>query len=165
MAITRVKKESIIAAVTDALSKSASAVFVSFTKLTVSEVNGLRAELKKDAVKYTVVKKTLLKRALDSQGIEGDMPDMPGEVALVYLKEGDDITAPARGLATFVKKMKGKIAYLGGVINKKYLSQLEIVGVSMIPPTLVLRGMFVNIINSPIQRFAIAMSGVAKTKA
>ena len=165
MAITRAKKQSIIASVTDALSKSASAVLVSFTKLTVAEVNTLRAELKKDAVKYTVVKKTLLKRALDSQGIDGDMPDMPGEVALVYLQEGDDVTAPARGLAAFVKKMKGKIVYLGGVINKKYLGVAEIVGVSMIPPTPVLRGMFVNVINSPIQRFAIAMSEVAKTKA
>jgi ribosomal protein L10 len=37
-------------------------------------------------------------------------------------------------------------------------------GIATIPSIPVLRGMFVNVINSPIQRFAIAMSEVAKTK-
>lgn len=164
MAITKQKKAEILESLKGALASAASGVFVSFKRLTVAEVNALRAELKKDNVKYTVAKKTLLKRALAERGIEGDMPDMPGEMAFAYLASGDDITAPARGLNVFVKKYKEKLGFLGGFIQGKYLSLAEIKSVAGIPPTPVLRGMFANVINSPLQRFAIALGEVAKIK-
>lgn len=164
MAITKQKKEEILAKVGTALKTAASGVFISFNKLTVAEVNELRNELKKDKVKYTVVKKTLLKRALNDKGLSGDMPSLDGEVAFAYLTEGDDYTAPARGLQSFVKKFKEKLAFLGGFIDGKYLSLDETKMVASIPPTPVLRGMFANVINSPRARFAIALSEVAKTK-
>ena len=164
MAITKQKKAEILASLGDAVKRTASGIFISFKGLTVAEVNELRAELKKDAVKYQVVKKTLLKRALADKGLSGDEPALPGEVAFAYLTEGEDLTAPARGLQVFVKKFKEKLAFLGGFVNGAYLSLDETKAFAAIPPTPVLRGMFVNVINSPIQRFAIAMSEVAKTK-
>ncbi|OGG43946.1 50S ribosomal protein L10 [Candidatus Kaiserbacteria bacterium RIFCSPHIGHO2_01_FULL_48_10] len=165
MAITKKKKGEILTKISAALKETASVVMVGFKGLTVSEVNALRLELKKEAVKYSVVKKTLLTKALEAQGIEGALPELPGEVAIAYLEKGDDITAPARGLQTFVKKLKEKLVFLGGVLEGKYLSQKEVIVIATIPPTPVLRGMFVNIINSPIQRFAIALNEVAKKKA
>ena len=164
MAITKTKKASLLASATETLSKTASVAFVSFRGMTVAEVNELRASLKKEGVKYTVLKKTLLKKALDSQSIEGTQPELPGEVAFAYLKEGDDLTAPARSLQSFVKKFKEKLAFLGGVIEGKYLSQSDVKSVATIPALPVLRGMFANVINSPIQRFATALAEVAKTK-
>jgi large subunit ribosomal protein L10 len=164
MAITKAQKETILKTTTDALKGAASAVFVGFKGLTVAEVNELRAALKKEGVKYSVAKKTLLKKALGDVGVSGDMPELTGEVAYAYLKEGDDLTAPARGIHGFAKKFAGKLALLGGVFEGKFLSQPEALSIATIPPTPILRGMFVNVINSPIQRFAIAMSEVAKTK-
>ena len=166
MAITKQKKVEIVANATETLKGAVSGVFVGFKKLTVAEVNEMRNALRAEGVKYTVVKKTLLKRALADLGTSGDLPDLPGEVAMAVLPEGkgDDVTAPARGVQAFVKKFKEKLVFLGGVIDGKFLSAAETKSVALIPPTLVLRGMFVNIINSPIQRFAIALSEVAKTK-
>ncbi len=164
MAITKQKKVEILAKLAAGLKDAATGVFVAFKGLSVAEVNALRAELKKEKVKYTVVKKTLLKRALADKALSGDQPDLPGEVAFAYLAEGADVTAPARALQVFVKKYKEKLAFLGGFIDGTYLSQDETKGVAAIPPTDVLRGMFVNVINSPIQRFAVALSEVAKTK-
>lgn len=164
MALTKDKKKEILASVADVLSKTASAVFVGFKGVTVAEVNDLRLALKKENVKYTVVKKTLLAKALSEKGYEGEMPEMPGEIALAYLTEGEDITAPARSLQAFVKKFKEKLVFLGGALEGRFLSRDEMVKVAQIPATPVLRGMFANIINSPIQRFAIALGEVAKTK-
>lgn len=164
MALTKDKKKEILASVGDALSKTASSVFVGFNRITVAEVNELRSALKKENVKYTVVKKTLLTKALSDKGYEGEMPDLPGEVALAYLTEGDDLTAPARALQAFVKKFKEKLTFLGGALDGRFLSKVEMAGVAQIPPMPALRGMFANIINSPIQRFAIALGEVAKTK-
>jgi len=164
MAITRAKKETLLAGITDTLSKAVSLVFINFSGLTVHEGNQIRASLKKEGVQYQVVKKTLLKRALGDKQYEGAMPELPGEVAIAYLTKGDDVTAPARELNTFVRKLAGKLAFLGGVLESKYLSQEETVGIAQIPSTPVLRGMFVNIINSPIQRMAIALNEIAKKK-
>lgn len=165
MAITRAKKESLLSGLKDILSEASSLVFLNFKGLSVAEVNELRASLKQAGVKYQVTKKTLLKRALGEKKYEGGMPELPGEVAFAYLKEGDDETAPARELNPFVKKLTGKLSFLGGVFKNAYLSQEETISIASIPPTPVLRGMFVNIINSPIQRFAIALNEVAKKKA
>lgn len=164
MAITRAKKETLLAGLTDILSKTSSLVFLNFKGLTVHEGNELRASLKKGGVKYQVVKKTLLKRALLEKQYEGTMPELPGEVAMAYLHEGDDQTAPARETNPYVKKLAGKLTFLGGMFENRYLSQPETVTIASIPSIPVLRGMFVNIINSPIQRFAIALNEVAKKK-
>src|SRR3989344_3687882 len=158
MAITKQKKTEILAKVGDVLSKTASVAFVAFKGVTVAEANEMRRTLKAEGVRYMVAKKTLLKKALTKHGVSGEMPELPGEVAFVYLEKGDDITAPERSLQTFVKKLKGKLLFLGGVLEGKYLSQNETSTIAAIPAVPILRGMFANIINSPIQRFAIAMS-------
>lgn len=166
MAITKAKKIEILAALKSAVGGARAAVFVRFTGLSVAEANELRASLKKDGVKYAVVKKTLLVKALTEAGIAGDQPDLPGEVAMAYLPAslGDDPTTPARGLNEFVKKFKDKLMFLGGMIEKRFSSKEETAAIAAIPPMPVLRGMFATIINSPIQRFAIALGQVTTKK-
>jgi large subunit ribosomal protein L10 len=164
MAITRKKKEEILVSLAEALRSAGSLAFIQFTGLTVHEASEMRRTLKKDSVRYTVVKKTLLKKALADHGYEGDAPELPGEVALAYAPVGNDATSVARSLQAFVKKFADKLTFLGGVIEGKYLSQTEAVSIATIPAPQILRGMFVNIINSPIQRFAIALGEVAKKK-
>lgn len=173
MAITKQKKAEILAKATDAMSGAVAAVFVTFNALTVKEVNELRAALRTEGVTFTVVKKTLLQKALEAAGVTGDMPEMPGEIAYAVLPKvkGDlsaqagDVTAPARSVQAFVKKFKDKLVLAGGVINGAFMSKQETMSVALIPPMPVLRGMFANVINSPIQRFAIALGQVAGTKA
>ncbi len=164
MAITKQKKADILSKLGAAMAETASGVFVSFKGLTVAEVNELRSALKQESVKYQVVKKTLLKRTLNDKNLSGDMPSLDGEVAVAYLAAGDDLTAPARSLQSFVKKFKEKLAFLGGFIDGKYLSLDETKVVASIPPVQTLRGMFANVINSPRARFAVALSEVAKIK-
>lgn len=167
MAISRTKKESLLNEMKEALENAVSVAFVHFKGISVSEANELRAKLKEEGVNYTVVKKTLLKRTLDALGIEGDQPDLPGEVAMAYLPKsvGDDITAPARNLNDFVKSFKGRLVFLGGISENRFLTQEETNTVANIPAVPVLRGMFVNIINSPIQQLVVALDQIREKKA
>jgi large subunit ribosomal protein L10 len=172
MALTKAKKGEIIAALTGAMKDATSAVFVGFHKLTVHEADEVRAALKKEGVRYTVVKKTLLAKSLKDAGVAGEQPDLPGEVALAYLpaeaaaKAGlpVDSTVVARSLQEFVKKFKDKLTLLGGVVENAFASKEIVMAIAAVPPVSVLRGMFVNIINSPIQRFAIALGAVVAKK-
>lgn len=161
MAITKAQKSDILAKVTEALKGAVSVAFVRFNKLTVADTTAMRKSLKGEGVSYFVAKKTLLKRALTEAGYEGTIPELPGEVAIAWSSE--DATAPARGIYEHAKKHEG-LSLLGGVFENAFQDAVQMKAIATIPSVQVLRGMFVNVINSPIQRFAIAMSEVAKTK-
>jgi len=163
MAITKQKKTELIASMTERLADAKSIVFVNFKALSVAETKMLRRKLSADKVGYFVAKKTLAKRVLNDLKAKGDMPELPGELAIAY---GEDLLAPARETYAFQKtaREKGSIAIVGGIFDGEFKTQEEMMSIATIPPLQVLRGMFVNLINSPIQRFTIAMGQIAESK-
>ncbi len=161
MAISKTKKGEVVDKLAKALKSAKSVVFVNFHGLKVSDATAMRRGLKSEGVDYTVAKKTLTKRVLEGEKITGTQPELTGELSLAW---GEDLIAPARGVYGFQKKFPEGLKILGGIFEGKYMSKSEIEGIATIPTQDALRGMFVNIINSPIQRFAIALSEIAKTK-
>ena len=162
MAITKAQKKEISSKLASAVTESATVTFVSFTGLGVEDNNILRKSLKAHSTDYFVTKKSLLKRALDASGLPGDQPDLgEGMVALAY---GSDPMAPAREIFEFSKDHKGKIEILGGVFEGGFKGREEMLEIATIPGMDTLRGMFANVINSPIQRFAVVLNQVAEKK-
>lgn len=161
MALTKQKKSELLNDFDMIVKNSGSIVFVYTRGLSVADINTLRDSLHANGAGYKVVKKTLLKRALNAAGITGEMPVLDGEIAVAY---SADLTAPAREVWNFVKKFGDKAGMVGGVFEGAYLDQAGITAIATIPPTPVLRGMFVNVINSPIQGLVIALSKIAEKK-
>jgi len=162
MAITKDKKREIVAKLTDALKEASSVAFVGFTKLTVADASKMRKQLADAGVRYFVAKKTLLRLALTQHGYEGQIPELPGEVAIAWTHA--DVTAPTRGVYEFGKKLKGALTLLGGVFEGAFISAEKAIAIATIPPMPVLRGMFVNVINSPIQGLVMALDQISKKK-
>ncbi|MBP9763247.1 MAG: 50S ribosomal protein L10 [Candidatus Pacebacteria bacterium] len=160
MAITKQKKTEIIDKLKDAAS-SESAVFVSFRGVPVSDTVSMRSKLRENGVSYFVAKKTLIKKAFAEAGIDGEVPVLDGEVAVAY---STDATAPAREVFDFHKKLGDKLRIVGGVFENKFQSRSEMEVIAQIPSLHVLRGMFVNVINSPIQGFAMVVKAYADKK-
>lgn len=163
MAISKDKKREIVAKLGDAFKEASAVAFVGFTKFTVADASKLRKELAKEGVRYFVAKKTLIKRALAERGYEGEAPALPGEVAVAWAT-GGDATAPARGVYEYGKKLKGALALLGGVFEGTFTDAEKATALATIPPMLVLRGMFVNVLNSPIQGLVIALDKIREKK-
>ncbi len=163
MAKTKQQKVEMVGEVTSALKGAISAVFVGFTKLSVANETAMRRALRDEKVGYTVVKKTLARRALESLGHDAGSVVLDGQVAVAY-GNGDDSTAPARLVYDFGKKLAGSVVILGGIFEGKLVGKAGMEEIATIPSLDVLRGMFANVINSPRARFAIALSEVAKTR-
>jgi len=159
MPITRKQKEEILAKATDALKGAQSTVFVNFHGLSVGDTTELRNSLREQNVGYMVAKKTLVKRALESTKVEGDQPELEGELAIAY---GEDLIVPAREVYAFQNKHKDSISIIGGIFEGRYMSKDEMLDIATIPPMPVLYGQFLNLINSPIQRFAVVLDQIAK---
>lgn len=162
MALTKEKKGEILASISDAIKKATSMVFVNFHGMKVEDVNQFRSKLKQEGVSYKVVKKTLVKKSFSESDISGDMPEIEGEFGIAY-SEGD-MTAPAREVYDFQKKLDGVVSIVGGVFEGKYVDQVGMVEIAQIPGLQTLHAQFVNIINSPIQGLAVALNAIAEKK-
>lgn len=168
MAQTKEQKVVIVKKLEEAFTNAATVVFVHFKGVKIGEETQMRRELKAANVKYTVAKKTLINRALEALGHKtADVP-LDGEVAIAY-GGGDDTTAPARMMHDYGKKFLGpnkevKLSILGGIFEGIFVGKGAMLEIATVPPMDALRGMFANIINSPIQRFAIGLNEVAKIK-
>lgn len=160
MAITKEKKKEILEKLNDVASKE-SVVFVNFHGLPVSETTEMRQALRDKEVSYFVAKKTLVKKAFGDTKIEGELPNLEGELAVAY---ADDPTKAAQEVYSFQKKFTDQVSILGGVFENKYLDKVAMEEIALIPSIDVLRGMFVNVINSPIQGFAMAIKAIAEAK-
>lgn len=167
MALSKNKKKEVLGAMTDIADSAKTVVFVNFHGLTVVNSTEMRKQLRESGVGYTVAKKTLARKAFADKKFKGTMPELDGEFAVAYLPaqagEGD-VIAPAREVYAYEKKFDGKVAILGGVFDGEFKSKEEMVSIASIPGREQLIGMFVNLINSPIQRFVIAMDQIAKNK-
>ncbi len=161
MAISKTKKVEILERLERIRDEAATIVFVRFNGLTVAESNAMRRELQAAGVEYFVAKKTLLKRVF-GEAYEGTYPTLEGEIAVAY---SADQIAPAQNIKNFVKKYKDRVSMAAGVFEGAFQDQAQIEEIASIPSMLELRGMFVNVINSPIQGLVIALDQVAQKKA
>lgn len=160
MAITKTKKEEILTKLDDIKKHSGSIVFVNFNGMQVQDSTQMRTKLREEGVGYFVAKKTLMKRAF-ADTFEGDMPELEGEIAVAY---STDAIAPAQNIKEFVSTYKDNLAIVGGVFEGVYKSKEEMTEIASIPPLPVLRGMFVNVINAPIQGLVLGLNAIAEAK-
>lgn len=157
MAITKDQKKEILEKLKN-IAKKESVVFINFHGLPVNETSEMRSKLLDSGVSYYVAKKTLTERAFSEAKIDGEFPELNGELAMVY---ADDLTAPAREIFTFQKQFDGKVDIQGGVFENRFLSKAEMEEIALIPGHDTLKGMFVNVINSPIQGLVMSLKAIA----
>jgi len=154
------KKQEMIKDLEKAIKDSQSLVFVNFHGLKVGDETMLRRELRNKEVGYKVSRKTLLKRALDGKA-EGTIPELVGEVGIAYSK---DQTACAREVYNFQKTHKGMLGILGGIFEGQFVGGEKMMEIATIPSREVLLSKIAFLLRSPMQRLAIAVNEVAKTK-
>lgn len=154
------KKEEMIKGLEKAIKESGSLVFVNFHGMNVADETILRRELREKEVDYKVSRKTLLRRALDKKA-EGEIPLLSGEVAVAFSK---DKIASAREIYNFQKTHKGILEILGGIFEGAFVGKEKMMEIATIPSREVLLSKIAFLLKSPLQRLAIAVNEVAKTK-
>lgn len=152
MALSRGRKEEILAALVAEFQSAKSAFFTSYTGLSVDEISKLRSDLRASGAKMTVAKKTLIqlaaKQALDLE-VPADL--LPGPIGVVFGLE-DEIAA-AKTVAKWTKDTKEKVALEGGIFEGRVLTKAEAVALSQIPSREELLAKLVGSLQSPISGF------------
>lgn len=158
MAKNKEQKKAVLEGLSDKIAKAKSIVFASFNALTVKDNEDLRHNLKQENNEYYVAKKTLMGLAFKDKKIEGLNPkDFDGKVAAVFSYE--DEISPAKVIFNFRKDHEGKIDFVGGVLNDKFLSKTEMESLAKLPSKQELYAKMVGSLNAPISGFVNVLAG------
>ena len=112
MAMTKEQKASEVQVLVERLQNSSTIYLTNYSGLSVDQVTQLRSRFRDAGVEYSVVKNTLLKRAMEEIGGYDEIFDkLAGPTAVAFT---EDPSGPARVITKFLKEMKLEIPSLKG---------------------------------------------------
>ncbi len=162
MAKTKEQKEKIIKDLAEKIGKQKSIVFIDFSGLDSSILFQLRNELKQLDGRLQIVKKTLLKKALeglkDRPFIE-KIEEIEGQLGLAF-GFSDEIAAAKTCYK--VSQENEDLKILGGILGKDILTKEKIIELAQIPSQPELLGRLVGTLTAPISGFMNTLRGNIK---
>ena len=129
MAITKDKKKTLVADLTELLTNSKMTVFAEYQGLTVAELQELRKAARENGVKIKVVKNRLVKVAMGEIAVYKDTDTTGLTGQLLYPISDSDEVAPAKVLANFAKehdalKISGAFSDAGNNLSEDEIKSL-----------------------------------------
>lgn len=154
---TRSQKEALIELAADRLERAKAAVFAKINGFTMAEADELRGRTSGQGLVAFVLKRTLLKRALNQAKISGlDVSALDG--SLLTLVGFDDEISPAKTLVEFSKKHES-LTILAGLMNGQAIGNDCVRSLAALPGRLELLGHLVGSIRAPLAGLANILSG------
>lgn len=156
-------KQAVVAELKEKVLNSTAGVVVDYKGITAENDTKLRKELREAGVQYSVVKNTLLKRAIEGSDIEGLSEVLEGTSALAVAT--DDQIAPARILNKYAKDSEGKFVIKAGFMDGKVMSAAEVAAIADLPSKEGLIQMLLSVLVSGPRGLAVALNAVAEKQA
>lgn len=146
--MNRTEKEEIIAEVAEIAGRAQGVFFTDFTGLTVEQATELRRDLRKSGITYTVVKNTLIQKALEKVGgFDAVFDRLAGPTGVAFAFE--DPATPAKVIQKFAEKHK-KLSLKVCVIEHEVFDGSRLEEIARIPSRADLVAAFLGSIQSPL---------------
>ena len=152
------KKEK-VSTINDALKAASTAVVVTYSGISVAEINELRHNLKKAGAKLSVHKNTLLRKAVDEDGLSELDKELKGPTAIVMAKEEG---AGLEVLKEFAESHSKKFAVKGGMIGGVYCDAAKMAEFAQVGSKNNAISILLSTLQSPLVLFACALKAVAE---
>jgi large subunit ribosomal protein L10 len=150
----------------DALKKDLEAaknLFVAqFQGMTVAQDTELRQKIRGTNSKYRVVKNTLAKKASEGTAAENVAKSFDGSTAIAY--NSNDPVSLAKALTAYAKT-NPLFVFKAGIVEGRVVNIGDIANIAAMPSKEELIAKLLFLINSPAQRIAVALNGVARNLA
>ncbi len=147
MAITKERKEELVAAYKDFLSRADGIVVTEYRGLTVNQVSDLRARLRDVQGRYVITKNTLFKIALRESGWPVPENLLVGTTG-VALAEGGFPTL-AKSILAYAQDNEAVLSIKGGVMGSMILNPAQVETISNLPSLDELRAQLAGLIVQP----------------
>jgi len=156
------EKEQLVQDVIQRLQGVKSMYLADFSGMTVEKATTLRARCRAAGVHYTVIKNTLLKRAVNSMGVTQLDAYLEGPTVLAYSLDSE--VEPARVLVEFARENE-RPQVKAGLIGDKLFGAEEVKQLALLPPRDVLLAQVLGTISAPLSQFLGAVDALLASPA
>jgi large subunit ribosomal protein L10 len=142
------EKERVVAELAERL-RAADTLFVAdYRGLDVTAIDGVRTALLQHGARFSVVKNTLTKRAVEAAGLDDLDEFLEGPTAIAFVTEGD-MVAVAKALNDTARETR-ILALKGGLLQGRRITADEVRSLASLPPADVLRGQVLGAVVGPL---------------
>jgi large subunit ribosomal protein L10 len=157
LAITRERKEALVAQYTDLLKRSEAVILTNYLGLNVAQVTQLRDRIREANGAYYVTKNTLIKLAMQQLDLSVHDEWLEGPTAIGFCF--DDVTAVAKAIAGFADESE-ILAIKGALLGSRAVGEDQIVRLAKLPPVEVLRAQVLGALTAPMSGVVGALNNV-----
>lgn len=159
MALTKEKKNEVVAEVSDLLGSSRLTVVAAYQGTTVKAIQDLRRQARNNGTSIKVIKNRLVVKAITANDTLKSADTSALNGMLLYAFNSEDEVAPAQALANFAKTQP-TIKFVGGITaDGNFIDASEVTVLASLPSKDQLRGMLVGTIGAPLSGFVNVLSG------
>ena len=155
------KKQSEVSALSEKIKESKLVLLTDYRGISVEDVTGLRANLRKADSEYKVIKNNITRRALEEAKIEGLEDLLVGPTAVVLSSE--DYLEPLKAVYEYAKNNE-TYKIKGGVIDGKVMTTEELITLAKLPSRETLISMLAGALLGNISKLAVALDQVRVQK-
>lgn len=157
---SRETKANDLAALTESLLKSKSAMVVSFTKLTVTKDQEFRRSLREAGASYQVVKNTLARIAVKGTQFEEATESFKGVTAIAWT-DGDPVVL-SKAISKFMKDNSDIYTFKAGVVDGKLVDLKQLTTIANLPSKEELISKLLWVLNSSAERLVTVINAVPR---
>ena len=159
MALTKDKKQAVVAEVAELLSTSKMTVVAKYQGTTVKALQKLRRQARDNGTQVKVAKNRLVRQALAQTAGLKDVDTSALEGMLLYAFNSADEVAPAQILAAFAKS-NPTLEFAGAIsADGKFLTAAEVVALAKLPSKNELIAQVIATLTSPLNDVTNGLSG------
>jgi large subunit ribosomal protein L10 len=156
------KKEKELEALKKDLAEATNLIVAQFKGITVAQDTDLREKIRATNSKYRVVKNTLARIAAKGTPAEGLTSALEGSTSIAY--NNTDPVALAKALTAYAKT-NAIFVFKAGMVEGRVVNIADLGAIASLPSKEELIGKVLFLLNSPAQRVATAVNGVARNLA
>ena len=156
MAISREKKEELVAKYVEQIKESDAIIVTDYRGLTVPDIQELRGKIREAEGSYAVVKNTLAQRALEEAGLPAIDDMLTGPVGIGFCHQ--NVPGVAKAITRFAKD-NDALEVKGGLMGDVLIDEDAVKKLADLPSIDVLRAQILGLINAPATQLTGVIAG------
>jgi large subunit ribosomal protein L10 len=162
LAISRQKKDQVLAQYQAWFDSSQAVVLVEYTGVTVKQLDAIRAKIRESGGEFHIVKNTLVRKAFEEQGLQVPPEMLVNSTAMTFAFS--DAAATAKALTEAAKGIEA-VKLKGGLLDKQVLSAEQVKALASLPPLPAVRSQLLGVLQAPAGKLVRTIAEPARSLA
>ena len=157
MAITKERKQALVAQYADLIERSRALILTNYQGLSVGQITALRNQIREASGAYYVTKNTLIRLALEQQGLSVPADWLEGPTAVGFCF--DSVPAVAKAITDFGDELE-LMSIKGALLGDKAVDEAKVKALASLPPADVLKSQMLGTLVAPLSGVVGALNGL-----